>query len=167
MSRKYRVGLSKAEMEELKKEFEKKKKKLDNIDREIVTAMLDEGEKIVKETLRSYNFPYGTGELENSPTTEIEKNGKRGYIFIPEDVKQGVFVEYGTGIKGSNSPHPTPPEGWIYDVNEHGEEGWWYRGDDGELHWTQGMPSRPFMYDSAKELRKRAKDIVKGVISDD
>ena len=62
--------------------FEKKKKKLDNIDREIVTAMLDEGEKIVKETLRSYNFPYGTGELENSPTTEIEKNGKRGYIFI-------------------------------------------------------------------------------------
>ena len=76
-------------------------------------------------------------------------------------------MEYGTGVRGKNSPHPKPPEGWIYDVNEHGEEGWWYMGDDGELHWTRGMPSRPFMYDTAKELRENTKEIIKGVLKDD
>lgn len=165
MSKKYRTGFSKSEMEDLKEKFQQKKKRLD--DRAIVTALVEEGKEIVVQELKGYDFPYGKGELENSPDIEIEKSGKKGYIFIPEHVKHGAFVEYGTGVKGLNSPHPNPPEGWIYDVNEHGEEGWWYRGDDGELHWTQGMPSRPFMYDSAKELRKRAKDIVKGVISDD
>ena len=33
-----------------------------------------------------------------------------------------------------------------------GEKGWFYF-KNGEWHWTKGMPSRPFMYNTASELR--------------
>ena len=64
------------------------------------------------------------------------------------------FVEFGTGIVGSKSPHPdTSIIGWKYDVNEHGEEGWFYFRDQ-KWHWTKGLPSRPFIYETAQDLRE-------------
>ena len=64
-----------------------------------------------------------------------------------------VFVEYGTGIVGANASHPDPVAGWKYDSNNHGEEGWWYwSSQDNNWHWTKGMPSRPFMWETEMEL---------------
>jgi len=70
-----------------------------------------------------------------------------------------MFVEYGTGIVGSENPHPTGR--WNYDVNSHGESGWWYPTDSSDpnpskkmnkngnmVAWTKGVPSRPFLYDT-------------------
>ena len=75
-----------------------------------------------------------------------------------------VFVEYGTGAKGKGDPHPEPLPGWRYDVNDHGEEGWWYLGNwDGNWHWTVGMKSRPFMWETSKELPFLMDKIVKEV----
>ncbi len=72
-----------------------------------------------------------------------------------------MFIEYGTGVVGSGKPHPDPPTGWSYDVNVHGETGWWYPTtssdrnptkkelDDGSIvAWTKGVESKPFMYKS-------------------
>jgi len=72
-----------------------------------------------------------------------------------------MFVEYGTGMVGSRAGHPDASgSGWIYDVNSHGESGWWYpttandknptkkETDDGFIAWTKGMRSRPFMYET-------------------
>lgn len=75
-----------------------------------------------------------------------------GIGIIRAGAPHAVFVEFGTGVKGQNNPHPEP-EGWKYDTNQHGEEGWWYWGEwDSNWHWTQGMPSRPFMWETSKEL---------------
>ena len=75
-----------------------------------------------------------------------------GIGIIRAGAPHAVFVEFGTGVKGQNTPHPEP-DGWKYDVNQHGEEGWWYWGEwDSNWHWTQGMPSRPFMWETSKEL---------------
>lgn len=70
------------------------------------------------------------------------------------------YYEYGTGIVGSQNPHPDDP--WEYDVNGHGEDGWYYipsenhhlsyadntfvnkRGDT--VAHTKGIPSKPFIY---------------------
>ena len=63
-----------------------------------------------------------------------------------------AVVEYGTGIIGSALPHPEP-EGWQYDINGHGVDGWSYRSSkDGKVHWTLGYESRPFMYNTLKDL---------------
>ena len=64
---------------------------------------------------------------------------------VSVDGKLPMFVEYGTGIVGSWNPHPEDP--WEYDVNNHGYGGWIYQGADNKLHWTRGMPSRPYFYD--------------------
>lgn len=71
-----------------------------------------------------------------------------------------VFVEFGTGVMGEESPHPKAgEEGWEYDVGGHGDSGWWYPTVEGDpnptkkltkqgswVAWTAGMASRPFMY---------------------
>ena len=52
------------------------------------------------------------------------------------------------------------PEGveWNYNTGktifeiEPGQYGWFYQGDDGKWYFTQGMPSRPFMYETSIEL---------------
>lgn len=60
-----------------------------------------------------------------------------------------IFVEYGTGIVGKNSPHPVP---WEYDINEHGDKGWVYQDEDG-WHWTKGMASKPYFWELQKWIR--------------
>lgn len=63
-----------------------------------------------------------------------------------------AYVEFGTGVIGENSPHPdTSIAGWKYDINDHGEAGWIYF-KDGKRHWTNGMPARPFMFETAQYL---------------
>lgn len=71
------------------------------------------------------------------------------------------YVEYGTGIVGASRSHPEP-DGWAYDVNEHGEAGWWYYDDTfgySSWHWTNGMPARPFMYQTRLYLEQQAPKI--------
>lgn len=105
-----------------------------------------------------------TGELLESINYEkgaVIQNGSEWIVYT--DCPYAKFVEFGTGIVGKKNPHPdTSIIGWKYDVNEHGEAGWFYY-RDGEWHWTKGMPSRPFMYETAIELMqvitKTAKEV--------
>lgn len=99
----------------------------------------------------SYMSIYDTGELVNG--IDSDYRGGKGYVV--STAPHSAFAEFGTGVRGANSPHPNPGlAGWRYDVNEHGEEGWWYMGDDGAWYWTAGMPSRPYMYDTAQQLKQ-------------
>ena len=74
-----------------------------------------------------------------------------------------AFVEFGTGYWGNMQSHPLANEkGWKYDVNDHGEKGWFYY-KDGGWHWTNGMPARPFMLETAWDLAERVQEIAKEV----
>ena len=81
-----------------------------------------------------------------------------------------------TAIIRTDCPHPLGLPGWIYDINEHGDRGWWYptdssdpnpykhQGDDGSWWaWTKGMSSRPFMYETAMELRDDVANVAREV----
>lgn len=114
-----------------------------------------------------------TSALVESINGKYNTKMHEGEIFT--EVEYAVLVEYGTGIVGKNTPHPgrddpdwINPSGTIvggktyseYDSGEHGEAGWyypapwgWVKAPDGKmLAWTKGMPSRPFMYDTMREL---------------
>lgn len=103
-----------------------------------------------------------SGELQNSLAYTLYKEGNKGILFT--DCAHACFVEFGTGVKGAANPHPTIP--WAYDTNGHGEDGWYYYDtEQGRIRFTKGMPSRPFMYETAKELEQRAAEIAREVFS--
>lgn len=72
-----------------------------------------------------------------------------------------IFNEMGTGIVGSNNPHPNPKLEWKYDVNNHGEKGWIYKKKDGSYGWTKGLPAKHMFYDAFEEIKAEAKDTIK------
>ena len=125
---------------------------LERLPNQVVQAVTETGENLAKQNVAYFNA-LDTGELMNSIVSEV--NDKRG--LIKATAPHAAYVEYGTGYRGQNSPHPEPGSydgGWAYDINQHGVGGWIYRGDDGQLHYTQGFRSRPYMYDTASMLKR-------------
>lgn len=119
-------------------------------------TLLDEGVSVAK--MQIMEMPaVDTGELMGS----IERGAfdkKSGFGIIKATAYYAIFVEYGTGIRGAMNPHPEAGEaGWDYDVNGHGDDGWYYKAwSDFKFHWTKGMPARPFMYNTLMTLKDMA-----------
>lgn len=104
---------------------------------------------------------YDSGELVNGIIDEHQENKS----FVKSTAAHSAYVEMGTGIRGQQNPNPNKyASGWQYDVNEHGESGWWYMGDDGKYHWTKGMPHRPFMYNAAQQIREEISEVAKQIL---
>lgn len=104
-----------------------------------------------------------TSELLQSVHSEYKGSVKGGGVWaVVADSKHAVFVEFGTGVIGKANPYKgTLPEGvdWQYASGKtirqltDGRYGWFYKGKDGNWYFTEGMPSRPFMHNTANELR--------------
>ena len=109
-----------------------------------------------------------TGELISSIHTRKGSGSKGTAIFyIVADSKHAAFVEFGTGQLGQEGGYSySCPEdvAWEYNTGktifeiEPAQEGWFYPGDDGKWYFTQGMPSRPFMYETSLELMQIVKE---------
>lgn len=110
-----------------------------------------------------------TGELLGSITGAYNKSEHSGTIY--SGAYYAVYVEFGTGIIGESNAHPQAEvHGWEYDINNHGEAGWFYPEKDGpesnawspdgrkaagvKMRWTKGMPARPFMYNTLRDLER-------------
>lgn len=130
---------------------------------ELSKKLAQMGVETAKMKVRQYNAVY-TGELLNSINYEqgaVIQSGATWIVYTGCDWAK--FVEFGTGIVGKQNPHPdTGIIGWKYDVNDHGEAGWFYY-LDGKWHWTKGMPSRPFMYETSIELAEKIAKVAKEV----
>lgn len=81
------------------------------------------------------------------------------------------YIEFGTGVRGLSSQHPSPEYlaimQWAYNsgatifTTKDGREGWYYPADDGSWRFTEGMPSRPFMFETAQYLKSEAARLAK------
>ena len=116
---------------------------------------------------------YYSGELLSgvdgyySPTLNV------GFVRVTSD--HVAFVEFGTGVKGQNNPHKNGEylslAAWQYAVGpkifttKDGRVGWIYPTDDGGFRFTEGMKSRPFMYETALEIQRQFPNIVREVFS--
>lgn len=166
---KYKANLSARSFRQLAKDIREYRKSLTDKCEEFAYRIAEEGVAIAQLKILGFDAVM-TGELLDSMNLEagdIVSNGATYYIYT--DCDWAAFVEFGTGIVGIENPHPeTGLANWKYDVNDHGDAGWWYF-NDGEWHWTKGMPSRPFMYETGKELRDMSVilNIAKDVFGDD
>ena len=153
------MTLGKKSISEAIKQLEAYRKKVEKLPENFVKTTVELGVDTAKD-LAMYMNAYDSGELVNGIVAEYEGEAKGKIV---STAPHSAFVEMGTGIVGKQNPGQSIP-GWQYDVNEHGEEGWWYIGNDGKKHWTKGMPSRPYMYDTAQLLKQSAPWIVEGEI---
>lgn len=162
MPKKITFGLSVKEVQEAIKQVEAYKKELNNKCQLLVQALTDKGIEIAKFNVRSLGAFY-TGELEQSINGYYSPTLGTGIVYA--GAWYALYVEFGTGIRGSEASHPLSGKtGWHYDVNNHGEAGWvYYNDNDGSYHWTDGMPSRPFMYETGRELELICEKIAKAV----
>ena len=129
---------------------------------ELVERLTEEGAQIARVQVMSLGAVY-TGELLNSIEGFYDPESHVG--IIRANAYYAAYVEYGTGIVGQGSSHPDP-DGWVYDVNGHGEKGWvYYNSNDDQFHWTAGMSARPFMYNTANELRSVCSRIAREVFA--
>lgn len=138
-------------------------KKVKRAPGQVVKKLVDSGVEQAKE-MAEYMSVYDTGELVNSIVGDTHQTTGSVSATAPH----AAFCEFGTGVVGSTATHPEAGvQGWKYDVNEHGESGWYYPGKDGRLHFTKGMPSRPYMYETGKLMKDAVPDILKEVLDDD
>lgn len=153
---KIRVDLSAAGIDRAISELENYAGKVEKLGESAVKRLTEDGVKTAQE-MAMYMNAYDSGALVNGIVAEY-RDGK-GYIH--STAPHTAYVEMGTGVVGQGSPNPNGSyPGWAYDVNSHGEAGWNYIGKDGKLHWTKGMPSRPFLYDTAQILKESAAYVV-------
>jgi len=158
--RKISFGLSVKEINRAIREVEKYKAELNAKVSRLIEALTDYGVEVAKAQVRELGAWY-TGELESS--IEGYFSPSVGVGIIKAGAPYAVYVEFGTGVVGKSQPHPSPDD-WRYDINEHGESGWWYFNDyTGHPQWTKGMPSRPFMYNTVRELENACERIAREV----
>lgn len=115
-------------------------------------------------------------DLIESIHSEYETSVRSGGIWaVVAGTDHAMFVEFGTGVIGKAQPYKgTLPEGvtWEYASGKtirqlaDGRYGWFYKGKDGNWYFTEGMPSRPFMYNTANELRSIIVSTAKEVFKD-
>jgi len=142
--------------------FVNAKKDINEAAAEAIEILCAEGAEYAK-----FQAPYDTGELRDSITYKVEKEGNKVEGAIIAGTEHAFFVEFGTGIVGASNPHPYNYQGWEYDINNHGIEGWNYP-KNGRYYQTLGQPSNPFMYRTAKYLSENADRILnEGIHSGD
>lgn len=157
---KYTIKLNPKDIGRVIKDIEKYKRELTEKVNLLIEKLTDYGVQVAKAQVRELGAWY-TGELESS--IEGYFSPSVGVGIIKAGAPYAIYVEFGTGIVGKSQPHPSPDD-WRYDINNHGDSGWWYFNDNtGRMQWTKGMPSRPFMYNTARELENACERIAREV----
>lgn len=141
----------------------------------IVEKLAERGVEIARVQIADMDAIY-KGELIESVHAEYRGSVKGGAVWaVVADSDHAAFVEFGTGFVGKDSPYKGElPEGvtWEYGsgtkireyvINGQTVVGWFYPDADGTMHFTEGMPSRPFMTMTAEELRKIVEDVAREV----
>ena len=72
----------------------------------------------------------------------------------PNGLSLAKIVEYGTGIVGASSEASKFARDWQYDVNGHGNKGWFYVDSTGVLQWSKGIHGRLIFYETKRRIEE-------------
>lgn len=152
------------------KELNKYKKEVENKTVALVQRLTDLGANLVRVKIVEMGA-YATGELLSGVEGYFSPTLNAGFIRVTSD--HVAFVEFGTGVVGQQNPHKNGEylslASWGYATGskifttKDGRVGWVYPTDDGGFRFTEGMPSRPFMYETVLELERQYMQIAKEV----
>ena len=167
------VNLNKANsIDNAVKELLQYKKDVEAKSRLLVQRLTDYGAEIAR--IKIVNMgAYYSGELLSGVSGYYSPILNAGFVKVTSD--HVAFVEFGTGVVGQNSPHKNGEylalAAWDYAsgpkifTTKDGRVGWIYPTDDGGFRFTEGMASRPFMYETALQIQRDLDKIAKEVFS--
>lgn len=173
MSKQIVISASRDGFERLAEWLEDYARELPKRAEEIIDSMLSKGEAYAFFSLQHIE----TGETLNSIMGY--RNGNKGVLLVGGNA---IWIEFGTGVvaNAGNAPHPKAEElgmmpwgtyTWYGNLSglPHGADpnGWWYYGDDGQVHHTYGIPSNRFFYNTAQMLRRQCPDIAKEIFANE
>jgi hypothetical protein len=152
------------------RELRQYKKLVETRTSRLVQRLTDYGADIAR--IKIVNLgAYYSGELLSGVDGYFSPSLNVGFVRVTSD--HVAFVEFGTGVVGQNNPHKNGEylsmASWSYAsgskifTTQDGRVGWIYPTDDGGFRFTEGMPSRPFMYETALELQSSFKRIAQEV----
>ena len=141
------------------KELNAYKKEVETKTIALAQRLTDLGADIVRMKIVSMGA-YDSGELLSGVDGYFSPSLNAGFIRVTSD--HVAFVEFGTGVVGQQNPHQTGSK--IFTTQD-GRVGWIYPTDDGGFRFTEGMVSRPFMYETAVELERQYMQIAKEVFA--
>ena len=154
------------------KELKQYKSEVTAKTRLLVQRLTDEGANVARVKIVNMGAYY-SGELLGGVDGYYSPSLNSGFVRVTSD--HVAFVEFGTGVVGQNNPHKNgeylSKAAWQYATGakifttQNGKVGWIYPTDDGGFRFTEGMPSRPFMYETALELQSKFKQMAKEVFS--
>lgn len=138
-----RYKFSVAGIAQLQKDMQTLQDKLPELQKKFIQYSVEFLEERAKAHLSEsigHSWYVPTGALMSS--FQKENGAEMGRLF--NNYFTALWVEYGTGIVGAGT-HPNP-NGYQYDVNNHGEDGWVFKDKDGEYHFTRGMEAHRYMH---------------------
>ena len=154
------------------KQLNQYKKEVEAKATELAQRLTDLGANIVRMKIVEMGAYY-SGELLSGVDGYFSPSLNAGFIRVTSD--HVAFVEFGTGVVGQSNPHKSGEylslASWGYATGskifttKDGKVGWIYPTDDGGFRFTEGMPSRPFMYETALELERQFLQIAKEVFA--
>ena len=160
--------LSQSSLKQLQRDLEKYRDSLGYKARLLAETLAERGVEIARVQIADLDAIF-TGELIQSIHSEYMTSQKGGAVFaVVADSDHAIYVEMGTGIVGAQHPYPGKlpavyAQGKTIRQLADGRYGWFYQDNDGNWWFTEGMPSRPFMYKTTMELMqivaKTAKEI--------
>lgn len=142
-----------------------------------VNRLIKESVSKLKENLGKFGLE--NTNLANGISVEETLEGFKLTVSAMRDGQEySMYVEYGTGVVGEGFQHPEADKvDWMYDINNHGDSGWWYpsyeedrnstkyQAEDGTWWaWTAGQASRPFMYHTYLWVMDNAERIIEDEI---
>lgn len=165
---KFKADLSVEGIDKLIADLTEYKKSLGEKCNEIVRQLEEMGVERAKALC-----PVDTGEAKDSIVGYMDEESHTAAIIAGSHC---IYIEFGTGVVGGGSPHPSPEwlafMKWAYGsggtifTTKDGRTGWYYPADDGTWKFTEGMPARPFMYETVQYLKNQRIEVAKGVFAD-
>lgn len=109
-----------------------------------------------------------SGDLFRSIYNEQQYATKDTVVFIvATNSEHAVYVEMGTGMVGAENPYPGKlpavyAQGKTIRQLADGRYGWFYN-KNGRWYFTEGMPSRPFMWFASMDMQEQVVRIAREV----
>lgn len=169
---KFETHLSLSSLDEMIKKLENKKKDYPKIAKNIANRLANE----MLEDVKQATSPHGRKPYKDTKLVPFKLEGNKAIAGIINTTNKAYFNEFGTGIVGSQNPHiaeELTKEGYKYDVNSHGEKGWWYptteddpnptkkEVENGWIAWTKGLPAQKAFYEALKRAEERFSEVGK------